>query len=190
MTDAVLTLPESLRDALKEPLGEVYTDADELLAAAGVAEYDAPLVTVGDVVTAHLLDAGHAPAVAIVDRRTKRAAIDPGVERSLDEARTHTFGTVVEVTNPAATLTRDLLDALAAAVERAPETTMIVVHGEEDLAALPAILALPDGGHAVYGQPDEGMVLVPADAETRERATSILERMDGEVDVVLDVLST
>jgi nucleotide-binding universal stress UspA family protein len=30
----MLTLPESLRDAFKEPLGPVTTDADELLAAA------------------------------------------------------------------------------------------------------------------------------------------------------------
>jgi len=34
MTDPILTLPESLRDAFAEPLGPVTTDVDALLAAA------------------------------------------------------------------------------------------------------------------------------------------------------------
>ena len=36
----------------------------------------------------------------------------------------------------------------------------IVVEGEEDLATLPAILYAPPGSVVVYGQPDEGSVLV------------------------------
>mgnify|MGYP007047130843 CR=1 FL=1 len=37
MTDPLLTLPESLRDAFKEPLGPVTTDAEALLEAADSA---------------------------------------------------------------------------------------------------------------------------------------------------------
>ena len=188
MTDTVLSLPDDLRGELKEPLGPIYTDADALLAAADVAT-GGPIVAVGDVVTYHLLEAGHAPDVALVDERTERTTVDETVASVIDAARTQTFTHVVTVDNPAATLTEDLLRELAAAIERAPETTLLTVDGEEDLAALPAALALPDDGHVVYGQPGEGMVLVSLDDETRERTRSLLTAMDGDPERAVELLS-
>jgi uncharacterized protein (UPF0218 family) len=173
----VLSLPESLRSELKEPAGPVDTDPGALLADAG-----SPVVAVGDVVTNHLLSVT-TPAVALADGRTRRAAL-PEAD-TVDEDR---FDRRVSVENPPATLARELLETLVTAVERAPETTLIVVDGEEDLAVLPAVVALPDGASVVYGQPDEGMVLVGVDAATRERMTSLLGRMDGDVDGALALL--
>lgn len=184
----MLSLPEELRSELKEPLGSVYADADDLLAAADIGHGGGPLVSVGDMVTYHLLQAGHAPAVAFVDEKTERAAVDDEIRTALHDAREHTFTHVVEVENPAATISEALLDALVEAIDRAPETTMIAVDGEEDLAALPAVLAIPDSGGVVYGQPGEGMVLVEPDDSTRGRARSLLERMDGDVEAVFGLL--
>ena len=166
----MLTLPEELRSAFKEPFGTLYTDAEPLLSEAG-----RPVVAVGDVVTYHLREAGHVPAVAVVDGRTKREAVDDSVRRVLDDDTRRT-----EATNPPASLSASLLDALAAAVA-ADEPVVVDVDGEEDLATLPALLLL-DGGSVVYGQPGEGMVLVAATPETRERARSLLERFDGDAD--------
>jgi len=173
----VLELPDDLRGAFKEPLGTVFTDPDALLAADGAGW---PLVAVGDVVTAHLLDAGHQPHVAVIDGRTEREAVDESIRRRLPEAD-------VEVANPPATLSRALLDALRTALDR-DEPTVIEVDGEEDLAALPAILATPAGGCVVYGQPGEGMVLVPATDESRSLARDLFTRMDGDVDAALALL--
>jgi uncharacterized protein (UPF0218 family) len=81
-----------------------------------------------------------------------------------------------------------LLDALVAGLDESG-TTLIVVNGEEDLATLPAVLAVPDGASVVYGQPDEGMVLVTADNAAKARARQLIEGMDGPTDEALALLA-
>ena len=125
--------------------------------------------------TYHLLEAGHTPLVALVDERTERSAVDPEISAGISG-----FDSVVAVDNPAATLTAELLAALAAAVRTPAETTLIEVDGEEDLAALPAILLAPEGASVVYGQPGEGMVLVTVDGPSTERVRDLLDRMEGD----------
>ncbi|WP_246988700.1 GTP-dependent dephospho-CoA kinase family protein [Halorientalis marina] len=157
-------------------MGPIYTDAEALLADAGT-----PIVAVGDIVTYHLTTADHTPAVALVDGRTKRAAVEDHIEDAIDGDR---FDNEIEVANPPATLSAALLSGLHEGLSNAAagETTVVVVDGEEDLAALPAIATAPEGGSVVYGQPDEGMVLVDAGGEARATVTDLLERMDGDTE--------
>jgi len=170
--DVVVELPTALRPELKEPLGPVFTDTGELLAAVSD-----PLVTVGDVVTYHLLETGRTPAIALVDERTERSAVDEKIAATIAE---HGFDSEVTVANPAATLTAGLLSALRSAIDRTGDgTTLIAVDGEEDLATLPAILALSQGS-VIYGQPGEGMVHVAVDGSVREHVRDLFSRMDGD----------
>jgi uncharacterized protein (UPF0218 family) len=169
-----LTLPKSLRPDLKTPMGAVYTDAGALLSAASE-----PVVAVGDIVTYHLLEAGYRPAVALVDERTKRTEVEASVRSAIGG-----FDREMAVGNPAGTVTGALLDALTDGLA-ADGTTLIRVDGEEDLAALPAVLAVPAGATVVYGQPNEGMVLVEATAERKREIRSLLERMDGPTEQAL-----
>jgi uncharacterized protein (UPF0218 family) len=180
--DVVVELPKALRSELKDPLGPIYTDAEALLSDAS-----GPLIAVGDIVTYHLLAAGTTPAVALVDERTERTAVDEDVREAVLGGDGTAFDRTVTVDNPAATLTAGLLDALVEAIEQGA-STLLVVEGEEDLAALPAVLAAPEGATVVYGQPGEGMVRVTVDADTRERARSLLSRMDGDPDALFDAL--
>ncbi len=175
-SEVVVELQQSLRPELKEPMGPIYTDAEALLADAGT-----PIVAVGDIVTYHLTTADHTPAVALVDGRTKRAAVEDHIEDAIDGDR---FDNEIEVANPPATLSAALLSGLHEGLSNAAagETTVVVVDGEEDLAALPAIATAPEGGSVVYGQPDEGMVLVDAGGEARATVTDLLERMDGDTE--------
>jgi len=180
VTETVLRLQESLRAALKEPMGPVYTDATALLADAS-----APLIAVGDVVTAHLLEAGHTPAVALVDERTERTAVDDWVAEAI--AGADGFDHELTVANPAATLSAPLLLALRAVIESAGadgdgERTLLTVEGEEDLATLPVILAAPTGTTVVYGQPGEGMVRVAVDGDAKAEVADLLARMEGDTD--------
>lgn len=175
----MLSLPRELRSELKDPLGPVFEDADELLALV-----DGPLIAVGDVATFHLRRAGRVPDVAVIDGLTERDPVEEEVATVLDgeEPRLH-------VDNPPGDLTRELLEALVAAIDR--EGPVVVhVDGEEDLATLPAILAAPDGASVVYGQPGEGMVHVTVDAETTAFARELLGRMDGDSDAALALLSS
>lgn len=180
MATVLLSLPDELRTELKDPWGPVFSEAEALLAEAGE-----PLIAVGDVVTYHLESSGRRPDVSLVDEMTERSAVEAHILEAAGEPD-------VTVENPAATLTDDLLSALAEAVDAAEadgSSTRIHVEGEEDLAALPAIVAAPDGASVVYGQPGEGMVLVTVTSETREDAEAFLRAMDGDVAAALAYLT-
>ena len=177
----VLELQTDLRAALKEPFGPVSTDTEAVLTATG-----RPLVTVGDIVTYHVLEVDRTPDVALVDERTERATVDDEISAAVDDAL---FDRVRAVVNPPATLTDELLTAVRTALT--DEGTMLVrVDGEEDLAALPAIAAAPDGASVLYGQPGKGVVHVPVDDAVRTRACSLLARMEGEFDRADELLET
>lgn len=175
--DILLVLPDEHRDAFKEPLGRVYTDVEALLADSGE-----PIIAVGDVVTATLLEAGYRPAVSVVDGQTERSPVEAEVRQ-----RTKTIDHVIEVANPAATITRSLTSGLVAAID-AREPTRIEVDGEEDLAVIPAILAAPHGATVLYGQPREGMVAVPITEETIEEVRSMVSHLEGDEEAMLALL--
>ncbi|WP_101294120.1 GTP-dependent dephospho-CoA kinase family protein [Halegenticoccus soli] len=185
----MLRLPEDLRAAFREPLGRVYEDPATLLRAVESASDEhgdgagGPLVAVGDVVTYHLRRADRDPDVAVIDGKTKRREVTDEVRATLEGDNPR-----IEVENPPATLSAELLRALREALDSG-EPTVILVEGEEDLATLPAIVAAPRGASVVYGQPDEGMVHVPVTDETVAEARELLSRMDGDADAALDLLA-
>jgi len=179
MTDVVVTLPDSLRVELKSPAGPLYTDPERLL-----ADTTEPLVTVGDVVTHHVLGVGPVPKVALVDERTERSAVDPAVRERIEGS---SFAHECTVANPPAGLSAELLETLPRLFGR-DGTTLVAVDGEEDLATLPAVLVAPPGASVVYGQPGEGMVLVPADESHSNRMRDLLARMDGDPDRLFELL--
>lgn len=178
MPTILAKLPTGMREELKAPLGEVYTDTDALLAEAGE-----PIVAVGDVVTYHLIEAGRRPAVAIVDGKTQRERAERRVLKSIEA-----FDERIDVANPQSTITDDLVEAIASALDAA-EPTVVVVDGEEDLASLPAVVGAPDGASVVYGQPGEGMVLVAVADDTRARCQELIEGMQSDYGRIADILS-
>jgi uncharacterized protein (UPF0218 family) len=176
-SDVVLALPDELRGAFKDPLGPVHTDASRLRDDLGN-----PVIAVGDVVTRHLTRAGARPDLAVVDWVTEREALAESKRPDIEG-----YDERLDVVNPAAGLSADLLHALRRGVEQDGKT-VIVVDGEEDLATLPVLVVAPDGASVVYGQPGEGMVHVPVDDEARTRAHGLLSRMDGDDERLGDVL--
>lgn len=174
----VLELQRSLRGELKEPLGPIFTEVEPML-----EDVSGPVIAVGDIVTYHLLEADRRPDVALIDGKTKRESVDRKIEAAIGG-----FDHQLSVENPAATLTDELLSALADALDSEGTVVITITDGEEDLAALPAILAAPEGAAIVYGQPDEGMVLVTVDEDLRTFAGDLMERMDGDTDSALSIL--
>ncbi|WP_336036133.1 GTP-dependent dephospho-CoA kinase family protein [Halobacterium yunchengense] len=167
MARAAATLPPDARGAFKDPLGPVYEDVYDLLADAG-----SPVIAVGDVVTYHLVEAGAPPKVAVVDGKTEREAVSEAVAGGRPDA-----DRTVEVESDPATVSVELLEALADAV-RADGSTVVSVTGEEDLATLPAVLLAPADASVVYGQPGEGMVLVNVTSAVAARARALCERLE------------
>ena len=165
--DRDLTLPESLREDLKRPLGPVLRGA---AVATAVAKHRV-VIAVGDFCAADLLSRGVDVRVAVVDGKTLRrggasVTATPGFARFRPMA----------VTNAPGTIARESWRALDEAFKTGDRVRLQVI-GEEDLLTLPAILLAPDGACVVYGQPGEGAVVVPVGATARRRVRDLLGRM-------------
>jgi len=53
-----------------------------------------------------------------------------------------------------------------------------MVNGEEDLLVLPACIFAPENAIVLYGQPNEGLVIVKITPEIRNKAQSLLDLME------------
>ncbi len=170
----LLLLPDELRSVLKEPLGRLCRGEglDCVMAMEKDLERAHKLVAVGDMTAYYLLKAGLVPDLLIVDNKTKRLPVSDLVLDKLD----HKSYKTVPVQNPAATLSSDLLDRIRESMQ-GQEKIKIIVEGEEDLATLPAILYSPLGSAVVYGQPNEGSVLVDVTAEKKLHIEELMKRM-------------
>ncbi|WP_456443586.1 GTP-dependent dephospho-CoA kinase [Thermococcus sp.] len=166
-------LTPELRAALKEPMGELIRGEipepylkvmDELKSAPF-------LVTVGDVVTENVLRLGIKPSMAIYDHRTKRRDYTPNIE---------TDAVLMTVQNPPGTITKALLNAIRKGFGLAGRGRRVYlsVSGEEDLAAIPAVLYAPVGSVVLYGQPDEGVVLIRVTPECKLRCGKLMSKME------------
>ncbi|WP_297479894.1 GTP-dependent dephospho-CoA kinase [Thermococcus sp.] len=165
-------LTKELRRELKKPLGELirgpipepyFRIKNELRGKT--------VVTVGDVVTENVLKLGLSPSLALYDLKTKRAEYSPDINAK---------AVFMTVSNPPGTITKALLDAIRKAfrlVERG-RPVHILVSGEEDLGAIPAVLYAPYGSVVLYGQPDEGVVLIKVTPECKRRCARILSKME------------
>ena len=170
----LLVLPEELRSELKKPLGKLCKgDGLECIKAMGSElKVAKKIAAVGDMTAFYLMEASIDPDLAIVDNKTKRMPAPVHVRTSLERDSYKT----IKVTNPPATLNIELIELIKDSFA-GKERIKIVVDGEEDLATLPAILYAPIGSAIVYGQPNEGSVLVKVTSEKKEQVKYLMERM-------------
>ena len=159
-------LTENLRGKLKKPFGRLVSDVSELKAELKHKR----IISVGDKVTESLLGAGIEPNVCIYDGKTKRQ--DIGILSGIKGYN----AAEIKVNNPAGSITEDASDAIEKAV-KSGKRTKIFVSGEEDLLTLAAIEKAPAGWIVLYGQPDQGIVLVNVDKSTKNKVEKILDEM-------------
>jgi GTP-dependent dephospho-CoA kinase len=126
------------------------------------------VISVGDRVTESLQALGRTPDVQVVDeveRRVKRGAPDAPFVRLLRAA------------NPAGTITLGAIEAVRSALE-GEKPARVLIEGEEDLLAIPAIEAAPLGSTLYYGQPGEGVVVVRVDRRAKASVDLTLSKME------------
>ena len=160
-----LTLPEDLRPALRKPFGDVLTG--EALADRIRSLNPGKVVAVGDYVYRSLVELSVTPDVAILDGRVMRTQV--GYPELGDR-------TIFRVKNPKGMITREAWKAVVEALNT-PGRTAVLVDGEEDLLAIPAVIHAPDGSVVVYGQPGEGAVVMVVDEGLRSEALKVVGRM-------------
>jgi hypothetical protein len=83
---------------------------------------------------------------------------------------------VIKARNRAGTIEQNARVAVERAIRG--EASLVEIDGEEDLLALIAVLTAPNGSLVVYGQPNEGVVLVRVSDERKAEAEKVLEQMD------------
>jgi hypothetical protein len=162
-----LYLPEELREELRKPLGNVYERFGDLLSA--IKQLRPPkIISVGDVVTSNFLNSGILPDLSIVDGKVMRDPYTP-------QKRVRYPHKEVRIRNPAGCIRGELREAIKEAIFGT--RTKIYVIGEEDLSVLPCIEHAPTRAVIVYGQPNEGAVLVEVGDEVKGKIANIYERM-------------
>lgn len=165
-------LTEELRAILKKPLGKLTSNAEAVYSALEAQKSGRLLICIGDSCSWEMISAGVKPVLIVYDNLCKRVPTTGIMREGLDAYN----GKPVVVKNPAGYITDELEEALETAI--ALGKGKILVDGEEDLAALPAIIKARMGTLVIYGQPGEGVVLVNVTEESKKKAVEICARME------------
>lgn len=177
---SILKLPEHLRNKLKKPLGQLIKGSPDVTIkiAKGIIEKLKPpkIITVGDIVTYSAKKYKLPLSIAIIDLKTMKKNSDVHISYKGNEI-------IIKIDNPAGTITHDAWKAVKNAMIKREEV-VILVNGEEDLLALPAIYFAPKGSIIIYGQPHEGIVVVKSDQNTKKKVKEILLEMEGSESVL------
>ena len=165
-----MKLPENLREDLKIPLGDLINDID--VNNKNIQTKINPksvLITVGDRTTENMLQLGLKPQIQIIDGLEKRnQRIVP-----TDDA----VNTNLSCRNPPGEITQESIQVIQKAFSSEPPVR-ITVDGEEDLLVLPVCIAAPENSVVMYGQPNEGLVIVHVTPEIRAKVQKILDLMN------------
>mgnify|MGYP001311581860 CR=1 FL=1 len=165
-----MKLPENLRDQLKIPLGDLIKEEnvnkENILTKIGS---ESIVITVGDRTTENMINLGIMPQIQIVDgleKRNKRLV-------PTDDA----INTNLSCKNPPSEITEESTQVIQKAFScKLP--VRIIVNGEEDLLVLPVCIFAPENSVVMYGQPNEGLVIVHITPEIRAKVQKILDVMN------------
>ena len=165
-----MKLPDSLREQLKIPLGDLLLEKDAT--KQNIIKYlsnNSFVITVGDRTTEKMIHFGLTPSVQIIDSQEKRIKRDPLKDENIS--------TELRCDNPAAEITEQSIDTIKKAFSLKPPVR-IVVNGEEDLLVIPVCIHAPKDSVVMYGQPNEGLVLVQITPEIRNKTQRLLDSME------------
>jgi len=165
-----LQLPDDLRDQLKNPLGNLISDNDpnkENIKKKISAE--SVIITVGDRTTENMLQLGLKPQIQIIDGLEKRSECAVPAD--------DTINTKLSCKNPPGEITEESIQVIQKAFSSEPPVR-ITVDGEEDLLVIPVCIHAPENSIVMYGQPNEGLVIVTITPEIRAKVQKILDVMN------------
>jgi len=165
-----LKLPENLREDLKIQLGDLINDID--VNNKNIQTEINPksiIITVGDKTTENIINLGIRPQIQIIDGLEKRNQCDIPLDDKIS--------TVLTCKNPPGEITQESIQTIQKAFSSDPPIR-IIVDGEEDLLVIPVCIAAPENSVVMYGQPNEGLVIVHVTPEIRAKVQKILDVMN------------
>jgi hypothetical protein len=165
-----LQLPDDLRDQLKNPLGNLISDNDpnkeNIIKKIST---ESTIITVGDRTTENMLQLGLKPQVQIIDGLEKR---NQRIVLTDD-----TVNTNLSCKNPPGEITEESIQVIQKAFS-CESPVRITVDGEEDLLVIPVCIHAPENSIVMYGQPNEGLVIIRVTPEIKAKVQKILDSMN------------
>lgn len=159
-----------MRTELALPLGTLIRDSEISRGSLRRFLHTATLVvSVGDRTTERVGELGFAPQLEIIDLKEQRRPI-------FVHSQSRSKQKIVKVTNQPGSISAMALHKIRkilGEIEDSDQRVRLVVDGEEDLLVLPIVAFFPKGTAVLYGQPNEGMVIVSS-SKSREKAKKLL----------------
>ncbi len=173
-------MPERLRSKLARGAGVVIESRGDEVETAEIVVRDVIgpscelLIAVGDVICLSLIQAGVVPDACVVDGTTLRRH-DVSIE-----ALECIFDKVFRVRNPRSLITEESIRCVRQCISlaRGGVRCLILVEGEEDLLALPAILECLKGECIAYGLPGRGVGVMIVDNGLKKLAEETLNSFE------------
>ena len=154
---------------MKIPLGELLPEnqADKSNIKKFLSE-NSYIISVGDRTTEKMIDFDLIPSLQIIDGQEKREKREPPkLEHAIE----------LTVDNPAAEITSESISIIKNAFTL-QSPVRIFVNGEEDLLVLPVCVHAPENAVVLYGQPNQGLVIVRITPEIRNKVQGLLDLME------------
>jgi len=154
---------------MKIPLGVLLPESQAY--KSNIQKYlskNSYIITVGDRTTEKMIDFDLHPSLQIIDGQEKREKREPPkLEHAIE----------LSVDNPAAEITSESISMIKKAFTL-QSPVRIFVNGEEDLLVLPVCIHAPENAVVLYGQPNEGLVIVQITPEIRNKVQTLLDLME------------
>lgn len=158
----MVVISDDVKTRLKRPLGKLYSDYSYIKKLGNKR-----VISIGDESTLVLLEHGIKPHLAVFDFKIKRKRISPSQKKKLLSS----FSRVKKYRNPKGTVSERLINN---AKKLVAEGGAVLIDGEEDLATLAFVICAGKNDAILYGQPDEGIVLVVPDKKMKSKIRRIL----------------
>ena len=133
---------------------------------------DYKIITIGDVATQKFMDLHVTPSLSIIDLHVQRKPF-----KTVEEFGFPDWARFQYIVSGPGYISRDAIDAIRQWGINLPRgLTILVIDGEEDLLAIPAIIHAPPGSFVYYGQPNKGLVEVEVTMEKKEGVRNLLKQ--------------
>lgn len=154
---------------MKIPLGELLPENQT--GKSNIKKFlpeNSYIISVGDRTTEKLINFDLIPSLQIIDGQEKREKREPPkLEHAIE----------LTVDNPAAEITSKSISMIKKAFTL-QSPVRIFVNGEEDLLVLPVCVHAPENAVVLYGQPNQGLVIVRITPEIRNKVQELLDLME------------
>lgn len=160
--EAKLKVKEPLGMLIKGNVEEVVKKTENMIKSIKPLK----IIVIGDFSSKVLKERGIAANVYVIDNKIMRKKVKEIKFKGYKKIR---------AVNPAGMITVNAFEALRDAI--ANDKVAVIIDGEEDLLTLIAIILAPNGSLIIYGQPNEGNVLVYVNDERKKFATRIINSL-------------